>query len=180
MAGKTKKKPAGFGGRAVATNRKARHDYEILDTFEAGVALVGSEVKSLRDGKVQLRDAYARVDDGEVWLYGVHVAPYAFASGRDGHDPDRRRKLLLHRREIDELAGRVAQESLTLVPLAIYFKEGRAKVEIAVARGKREYDKRQTLREQQDNREAQREMRERNREVDLDPPAPGRRTVEPH
>ena len=149
MAPKAKKP----GNRPVATNRKARHDYDILDTFECGIALVGSEVKSLREGKVQLRDSYARVQDGEVWLHGVHVSPYTYAHGRDGHDPDRARKLLLHRREIDELTGRTQQESLTLVPLSIYFKENKAKVELGLARGRRSYDKRHALAERQANRE---------------------------
>src|SRR5947208_15393383 len=110
------------GVTIVAQNRRARHDYEILDTFECGLALVGSEVKSLRDGKAQLRDSYARVDDGEAWLYGVHIPPYLAAAGFGAHDPDRRRKLLLHRREIGQLAARSSQEHLTLVPLALYFR----------------------------------------------------------
>ncbi len=124
--------------RTVAQNRRARHDYDILDTYEAGMVLVGSEVKSLRDGKVQLRDSYARVQDGELWLYGVHVPPYAFASGFGATDPDRRRKLLLHRRQIDELGRRTTQDSLTLVPLSVYFKEGRAKVESGPGPGPQE------------------------------------------
>src|SRR5579863_5397117 len=113
--------------RMIAQNRRARHDYDILDTYEAGLVLVGSEVKSLRDGKAQLRDSFARVQDGEVWLYGVHIPPYVFATGFGSVDPDRRRKLLLHRRQIDELRRRTTQDSLTLVPLSVYFKEGRAK-----------------------------------------------------
>ncbi|MGH9125409.1 MAG: SsrA-binding protein SmpB, partial [Acidimicrobiales bacterium] len=128
------------GPRPVATNRKARHDYDILERFEAGIVLAGTEVKSLREGKVQLRDSYARVDGGEVWLHGVHISPYLFTAGFGSVDPDRARKLLLHRRQIDELGDRVAQQSLTLVPLAIYFKDGRAKVELALARGRRTYD----------------------------------------
>lgn len=147
------------GPRPVAQNRKARHDYDILDRFEAGLVLAGSEVKSLRAGKVQLRDSYARVQDGEVWLHGVHVAPYAFSAGFGVVDPDRPRKLLLHRREIDELADRTAQESLTLVPLAIYFKDGRAKVEVALARGKRSYDKRQAIAARDAKREAERALK---------------------
>src|SRR2546423_7824355 len=147
------------GTKVVASNRRARHDYDILDTFECGIALVGSEVKSLRDGKVQLKDSYARVQDGELWLHGVHVPPYAFAHGRDGHDPERPRKLLLHRFEIDELVGRTQQESLTLVPLRLYFKDGKAKVELALARGRRNYDKRHAIAERDANREAERAMR---------------------
>ena len=146
------------GTKVVATNRKARHDYDVLETFEAGIELVGSEVKSLREGKVQLRDAYARVRDGEVWLHSVHVPPYAFAHGPDGHEPERPRRLLLHRREIDELAGRTQQESLTLVPLSLYFKDGRAKVELALARGRRHYDKRQAIAKRDADREAARAM----------------------
>jgi SsrA-binding protein len=158
-----KKRATPAGPRPVATNRKARHDYDVLEAFECGIVLEGSEVKSLREGKVQLRDAYARIEGGEVWLHGVHVSPYAFASGRDGHDPDRPRKLLLHRRQIDSLGGRVQQESLTLVPLAIYFKEGRAKVELALARGRRRYDKRQAIAARDAGREAARALVARER-----------------
>lgn len=144
--------------RVVAQNRRARHDYEILDVYECGLALQGSEVKSLREGKVQLRDSYARVDDGEVWLVGVHISPYANAVGFGSHDPDRRRKLLLHRRQIDQLMGEVQQQALTLVPLSVYFLDGRAKVELALARGRRTYDKRAALAERDANREAARAM----------------------
>ncbi len=143
----------------VASNRRARHDYDILETFECGIVLQGSEVKSLRDGKIALQDAYARVDDGEVWLFGVHVPPYAHAAGFGAHEPDRRRKLLLHRRQIDELVGRTQQQSLTLVPLSIYFKDGRAKVELALARGRRTYDKRHAIAARDAGREAAREAR---------------------
>ena len=148
----------------VASNRRARHDYDVLETYECGMALVGSEVKSLRASKVQLRDAYARVEDGELWLHGAHISPYAFSSGRDGHDPDRPRKLLLHRSEIDELAERTRQESLTLVPLSLYFKEGRAKLELALARGRRRYDKRQAIAERDARREAERAISRKGRE----------------
>ena len=144
------------GPKPVAQNRRARHDYDILQTFEAGIALVGSEVKSVREGKVQLKDSFARVDGGEAWLLGVHISPYAFAHGRDGHDPERPRKLLLHRAEIDELARRTQQESLTLVPLSVYFKEGRAKVELALARGRKLYDKRRAIAERDYEREVER------------------------
>ena len=149
--------------RSVAQNRRARHDFEILDVYEAGIALQGSEVKSLREGKVVLRDAYARVDGGEVWLHGVHVPPYLRAQGFGAHDPDRSRKLLLNRREIEEMADRVAQQHLTLVPLSLYFKEGRAKVELAVAKGRKTYDKRHAIAERDSDREAARAMRQRNR-----------------
>jgi len=144
------------GSRPVAQNRRARHDYDILETYEAGLVLVGSEVKSLREGKVQLRDAYARVQDGELWLHAMHVAPYSYSSGFGFVDPDRRRKLLLHRREIDELRNRTTQEHLTIVPLAVYFKEGRAKIDLGLAKGRRSYDKRHAIAERDANLEARR------------------------
>jgi SsrA-binding protein len=147
----------------VASNRRARHDYEIVDTMECGIALQGSEVKSLREGRIALQDSYARVDDGELWLFGVHVPPYAQATGFGAHDPDRRRKLLAHRRQIDEWMGRSRQQSLTLVPLSIYFKDGRAKVELALARGRKRYDKRQAIAKRDAGREAARAAREAER-----------------
>lgn len=147
------------GTKPVASNRRARYEFEILDSYECGMALVGSEVKSLRDAKVQLADSYARVEGGEIWLYGVHIAPYAFAPGAAGHDPDRRRKLLLHRREILELTEKTQQRGLTLIPLAIYFKEGRAKVEIGLARGKKTYDKRRAIAERDMARDVERSTR---------------------
>lgn len=149
------------GTKVVAQNRKARHDYEVLDVFEAGLQLKGSEVKSLRAGQVQLRDAYAHVDDGEAWLHGVHIAPYAFSSGFGAVDPDRTRKLLLHKREIAELGSRTTTEPLTIVPMAIYFKEGRAKIEVALARGRKRYDKRQAIAQRDSDREAERAHRSR-------------------
>ena len=152
--------------RVVAQNRRARHDYDIIDTYEAGLVLVGSEVKSLREGKAQLRDSFARVQDGEVWLYGVHVPPYVFATGFGSVDPDRRRKLLLHRRQIEELARRTGQESLTLVPLSLYFKDGRAKVDLALAKGRRLYDKRHAIAARDAEREARRESAARRRSLD--------------
>lgn len=152
--------------RVVAQNRRARHDYDILDTYEAGLVLVGSEVKSLREGKAQLRDSFARVQDGEVWLYGVHVPPYVFATGFGAVDPDRRRKLLLHRRQIEEMGRRTGQESLTLVPLSLYFKDGRAKVDLALARGRRLYDKRHAIAARDAEREARRESAARRRSLD--------------
>ena len=154
------------GSRPVAQNRRARHDYDILETYEAGIVLVGSEVKSLRAGKAQLRDSYARVQDGELWLYGVHIPPYAFASGFGATDPDRRRKLLLHRREIDEIFRRTSQDSLTIVPLSVYFKEGHAKVDIAVARGRKLYDKRHALAERDADMEVRRASAARRRTLD--------------
>ena len=149
---------AGDDRKVVAQNRRARHDYEIHERVEAGLELVGSEVKSLRDGKAQLRDAYARVDDGEMWLFSMHVPPWAFATGFGAHDPERRRRLLLHKRQIVELGDRVAQEGLTIVPLAVYFRNGRAKVELGLARGRKTYDKRRALAERDTRREAERAL----------------------
>ncbi len=153
------KAPAAEANRVVATNRRARHDYEIIDTAECGIVLQGSEVKSLRAGRIALQDSYARIIDGEMWLFGVHVPPYAQATGFGAHEPDRRRKLLLHRRQIDEWMGKTQQQSLTLVPLSIYFKDGRAKVELALARGRRQYDKRHAIATRDASREAAREAR---------------------
>ncbi len=147
------------GDRTVATNRRARHDYDILETLECGIVLRGSEVKSLREGKAQLADAYARVDDGELWLFGVHIPPWQFATGWGAHDPDRKRKLLLHRKEIDELMGKSQQQSLTMVPLSLYFRDGRAKVQLALARGRRLHDKRQAILSREAEREAARAIR---------------------
>ena len=166
MAPATKRPPKDPGNRPVAQNRRARHDYDILDSYEAGLVLAGSEVKSIREGKVQLRDSYARVQDGEVWLYGVHVSPYGYASGFGAVDPDRRRKLLLHRRQIDELERRTGQESLTLVPLSVYFKDGRAKVDLALARGRKLYDKRRAIAARDADLEARRASSSRRRSLD--------------
>jgi SsrA-binding protein len=149
------------GTKLVAQNRKARHDYEVLEVFEAGLQLKGSEVKSLRAGQVQLRDAYARVDDGEIWVHGVHIAPYSHASSFGVVDPDRTRKLLMHKREIEELGSRTTTEPLTIVPMAIYFKDGRAKMELALARGRKRYDKRQAIAQRDSDREAERAHRSR-------------------
>ena len=148
------------GEKVVARNRKARHDYEILDTFECGIVLRGSEVKSLRDAQVELKDAYGDIRNGEVWLERLHIAPYGFAAG-GGHDPERPRKLLMHRREIDRLIGKINEVGLTLVPLQIYFKNGKAKVELGLARGRRTYDKRQKIRERMEKREMERAQRRR-------------------
>jgi SsrA-binding protein len=166
MSPATKPVQKGADGRPVAQNRRARHDYDILDTYEAGIALVGSEVKSLREGKAQLRESFARVIDGEVWLYAMHVPPYAYAGGFGATDPDRRRKLLLHRRQIDELARRTTQDSLTLVPLSVYFKDGRAKVSLALARGRKRYDKRRALAARDADLEARRASAARRRTLD--------------
>ena len=145
------------GTKLIAQNRKARHDYLIEDVYEAGLKLVGTEVKSCRDGKVTLTDAYAAVRDGEAWLLQAHIAPYTHGN-RENHDPLRPRKLLLRRNEIDKLQAAVARDGRTLVPLRLYFKHGLAKAEIAVARGKRAYDKRQSESKRDAERQMQREL----------------------
>ena len=142
---------------ATINNRRARHDYLVLETSECGMVLKGAEVKSIREGKANLREAFARVEDGEVVLHGMHVSPYFYA--RNDLDPVRPRKLLLHHKEIDELARATAEKGVTLVPLRLYFKDGRAKLELAVARGKRQYDKRQAIAERDAKREAERAMK---------------------
>jgi|SRR5580700_1394465 SsrA-binding protein len=152
--------------RIVATNRRARYDYDILDTYECGIVLQGSEVKSLRSGRAQLSDAYARVSNGEMWLFGVHIPPWQFATGFGAHDPDRRRKLLLHRGQIDELLGKTQQQALTLVPTKMYFKDGIAKVELALARGRRLYDKRHVMAAREAEREAARVARHSSHWID--------------
>jgi SsrA-binding protein len=144
----------------VATNRQAAFRYHLLERLEAGIELQGSEVKSLRDGAVQLKDAYAEVRDGEVWLQRMHIAPYKPAA-RENHDPERPRKLLLHRREIERLVGKTAERGLTIVPTRVYFKGPRAKVEIALARGKEQRDKRRTIKERDQRREIERALSER-------------------
>ena len=151
------------GRKVVAQNRKARHDYAIEDTYEAGLVLVGTEVKSLREGRASLVDGFAVIRDGEAWLQGVHIPEYTEGTWTN-HEPRRERKLLMHKHEILRLIGKTRESGLTLVPLALYFKDGRAKVEIALARGKRTYDKRQALAERQASREAQRAMARRGRE----------------
>ena len=145
------------GTKLIAQNRKARHDYLIEDVYEAGLMLMGTEVKSCRDGKVTLTDAYAAVRDGEAWLMQAHIAPYTHGN-RENHDPLRPRKLLLHRNEIEKLHAAVSQDGRTLVPLRLYFKHGLAKAEIAVARGKRSYDKRQDVAKRDAQRQIQREL----------------------
>lgn len=152
--------PRERGEKVVATNRKARHDYAIEDTYEAGLVLTGSEVKSLREGRASLVDGYAFIDRGEAWLDAVHIPEYTGGTWNN-HAPRRKRKLLLHKAQILKIHNKVKEGGYTLVPLRLYFSDGRAKVELAVAKGKREYDKRQTLRERQDNREAQRAMSSR-------------------
>ena len=142
------------GRKLVASNKKARHDFHIDDTFEAGIVLTGTEVKALRAGRASLVDGFASVDRGEAWLEGVHIPEYTEGTWTN-HAPRRKRKLLLHKHEIEELAHESQGKGHTIIPLSLYFVDGRAKVEIALARGKKEYDKRQTLREKQENREAQ-------------------------
>ena len=143
------------GRKLVASNRKARHDYFIEDVFEAGLVLMGTEVKALRAGRASLVDGYCTIERGEAWLEGVHIPEYTQGTWTN-HAPRRKRKLLMHRSEIDRLSDKTQEKGRTIVPLGLYFVDGRAKVEIALARGKKEYDKRHTLREQQDTREAQR------------------------
>lgn len=152
--------PRERGEKVVATNRKARHEYTIEDTYEAGVVLQGTEVKSLREGRASLVDGYAFIDGGEMWLDAVHIPEYTEGTWNN-HAPRRKRKLLLHKHEIVKISHRIQGGGYTLIPLSIYFKDGRAKVEIAIAKGKREYDKRQALRERQDKREADRAIASR-------------------
>jgi SsrA-binding protein len=146
--------------KVIATNRKARHDYLIEDTFEAGLVLTGSEIKSIRAGQVNLRDGYAAIRGEELWLVNAHIAPYKQASNQN-HEPRRDRKLLLHRREINRLIGKLQEKGLALVPLQLYLKNGLAKVELGLARGKRQYDKRETLREKDDRRQIDRALARR-------------------
>ena len=146
--------PKEQGRKLVAQNRKARHDYRIEDTYEAGLVLVGTEVKSLRAGRASLVDGFVEIDNGEAWLQGVHIPEYAQGTWTN-HAARRKRKLLLNRAEIDKIERKTSETGYTIVPLSLYFKDGRAKVEIALAKGKKSWDKRQTLREQQDNREKQ-------------------------
>ncbi len=147
------------GRRVIATNRKARHEYEILDTWEAGLVLAGPEVKSIRAGHVSFTDTFARVDGGEVWIYNLHISPYDPAS-RWNLDPERPRKLLLHGREIRKLVGRVEERGLSLIPLDVYFRGGYAKTTLALGRGKRLYDKRETLKRRIQEREARRQEKD--------------------
>jgi SsrA-binding protein len=145
------------GRRVVLRNRKALHEYEVLDTYEAGLVLVGSEVKSLREGKASFTDAFARVEGGEAWLHNLHITPYESAT-LDAPDPTRKRKLLLHAQEIERLAAATTQKGLTLVPLDLYFRRGHAKITLALARGKKLHDRRETLKREAMRREAERAM----------------------
>lgn len=157
--------PREKGRSLVAQNKKARHDYSIEDVFEAGMVLTGTEVKSLRAGRASLVDGYATVDDGEVWLRGVHIPEYTQGTWTN-HEPRRARKLLLHRDEVRRIQGKVKETGVTLVPLSLYFKDGYAKVEIAVARGRKNYDKRQAIAERESKREADRAMGRREKGKD--------------
>jgi len=150
-----------MGVKVVATNRKAKHEYFLLDYYEAGMALMGSEIKSIRAGQISLAEAYVRIDErGEAWLVDAHIAPYEQASIFN-HEPRRPRKLLLHRRELNRLRDEVRQKGVTIIPTRVYLKEGRAKVEIAVAKGKRQYDKRQAIAKRDAQREIERQFRRR-------------------
>ena len=157
--------PRDKGRRVVASNRKARHDYTILDTYEAGLALTGTEVKSLRAGRASLADAFAQESGGQIYLHGLHIPEYAMGTWTN-HEPRRVRKLLMHRGEIDRLVGKLRESGLTLVPLSLYFSDGWAKVELALARGKRSYDKREALARRDADREIQRAMGRRAKGAD--------------
>jgi SsrA-binding protein len=150
----------GESTQAIAENRKAFHDYHILETFEAGIALLGTEVKGIREGQANLRDSFARVDKGEVWLFNVHINPYSHRGYVD-HDPKRKRRLLLHKHEIRKLIGKTVERGLTLVPTRMYFKNGKVKVALALARGKEAHDKRETLRRREVDRETRAAVKER-------------------
>ena len=154
----TPKRGEGARSGDIASNRQARFRFHLLETWEVGIALQGSEVKSIRDGKVNLKDSYALVRDGEVWLHNMHIAPYAPAAGQ-GHEPERPRKLLMHKREIERLIGKTQEKGLTLVPTRMYFAGSNAKVELALARGKEQRDKREAIREREQRREMEREFR---------------------
>jgi SsrA-binding protein len=158
MPGRTATAEGGI--KVIATNRRARFDYSIEETFEAGLSLLGSEVKSLRAGGADLKDGYGVVEGTQAWLVGIRISPYQFAR-EGGHDPERTRKLLLHRRQIERIRGKLDQKGLTLIPLRLYFRQGKAKVEMGLAKGKARHDKRETIRRRQAEREMQRAMRHR-------------------
>ncbi len=157
---KSTNSPNRRGDRVVTSNRRAFHDFHILETIESGIVLTGTEIKSIRDGKATISEAYARIDNDELWLIGSHVAPYTHGN-RSNHDPDRPRKLLVHRQELDRLRVAIEQKGLTLIPLRLHLKQGLAKVDIGVARGKKLYDKRATEAERQSKRDVDRALRER-------------------
>jgi SsrA-binding protein len=147
---------------SIAENRKAFHDYHLLETFEAGVVLLGTEVKAIREGRVNLRDSFARVEDGEVFLYNVNISPYSHRGYAD-HEPLRRRKLLLHREEIRKLIGKTVEKGMTLVPVRLYFKDGRVKVAVSLAKGKKDFDKRETIKRREADRETRAAIKSRRR-----------------
>ena len=149
--------------KPIASNRKARHDYDLLETIEAGIALTGTEIKSIRAGGAHIREAYARPEKGEMWLYGAHIAPYESGSYQN-HEPTRPRRLLLHRKQISEWAAEANEKGLTIVPLSLYLKRGMAKIELGLARGRKQYDKRRAIAKREADREIQRALRERQRE----------------
>ncbi len=151
-----------IGAGDIASNRQAAYRFNLLERFECGIVLTGTEIKSLREGKAQLKDGYASVENGEVWLHNVHIPPYAPAA-RDNHDPERPRKLLMHRREIERLVGKTQEKGLTLVPTRVYFSGPHAKVELALARGKEHRDKRRDLKDREQRREVERALRDRER-----------------
>ena len=157
MAEKTEREKA---QSSVAENRKAFHDFHLMETFEAGLVLLGTEVKAIREGRVNLRDSYARVEDGEVFLYNVHISPYSHRGYAD-HEPLRRRKLLLHRDEIRKLIGKTVEKGMTLVPVRLYFKNGRVKLAVSLAKGKKDYDKRETIRRREVDRETRAAVKSR-------------------
>jgi len=159
MAEKTEREKA---QSSVAENRKAFHDYHLLETFEAGLVLLGTEVKAIREGRVNLRDSYARIDGAEVWLYNVHIKPYSHRGYAD-HEPTRKRKLLLHRQEIRKLIGRTVERGMTLVPTRMYFKNGHVKIALGLAKGKQEHDKRETIKKREADRETRAAVKERQR-----------------
>ena len=154
------KTDAKSGEKLIADNRKAFHDFHILDTYEAGLALLGTEVKAIREGRVNLRDSYARAEAGEIWAYNIHISPYTHRGYAD-HEPTRRRKLLLHREEIRKLVGKTTERGMTLVPTKLYFKNGRIKIAIGLAKGKKEHDKRETIRRREAERETRAAVKER-------------------
>jgi SsrA-binding protein len=159
MAEKTDREKA---QKVIADNRKAFHDYHVLDTWEAGVALLGTEVKAIREGRVNLRDSFARLEKGEVWLMNVHISPYSH-TGYAGHEERRQRKLLLHQHELNKISGQVREKGLTLVPLQLYFKHGRVKVALALVKGKQAHDKRETIRRREVDRETRAAVKARGR-----------------
>ena len=162
MARKTAKPSEDGEETLIADNRKAFFDYHILETFEAGLVLQGTEVKSIREGRVNLRDSFARVEDGEVWVYNIHISPYSHRGYAD-HEPTRRRKLLLHRQEIRKLIGKTVERGMTLVPLRLYFKNGKAKMALSLAKGKQAHDKRDAIRKREVDRETRAAVKSRSR-----------------